>query len=330
MANSKPQVISIFDRNEGKVVDYKAFAARLPLFLERFPIEAGWRHERTVVEALGLVPHLHQLYLEAIKAGKNPRELGLPPLPQGFVFTSKLLNSKGEVVSSGSSTKVVADMTTPGMYASKEFEAAETAAFQRLLQAVGIGGDVFHDDEVSTIESMGNRVVEQKDEDGTTLGNEPGGVSPTRSTDAARLQHAERTQATVVSSAAEGLPDVGNPDAAFDSLFALNAADGDSAEEPVDEERLVPTTVRDDKAERSSETPVQSGNVVSINTQLSVASQMLPVIGKGRLASEKQQLAGLNRQLQVLARQVQKPFEPAETINDAQTKLAQLQQELLR
>lgn len=325
MANSKPQVIAIFDRNEGKVVDYKAFAARLPQFLEKFPIEAGWRHERTVVEALGLVPHLHQLYLEAIKAGKNPKELGLPPLPQGFVFTSRLVNPNGEVVSSGSSTKVVADMTTPGLYASKEFEAAETAAFQRLLAAVGLGGDVFHDDEVNTIESMGNKVVDSKDGQAAIEGKESGEVVSMRSSSMdGRQRHAGERSSPAISKSGEGLPDVGNPDRAFDSLFALNVKD-DAVSEEAPEESIATSVAADSLGES-----VESGNVVAISKQVSAPSQTLPVIGKGRQASEKQQLAGLNRQLQLLTKQINKQFEAAETIDDAHAKLADLQKELLR
>ncbi|THD11321.1 hypothetical protein [Metallibacterium scheffleri] len=158
-------VIKLLNFRDGEYVEqpYKLFSVRLPEFLKRFPPDKGWRVVRSVQSACELSPVLTKLHEAAITAGKSPESLGIPPIPSGFVMTARLLDSQGNEVASGSAFSMGLDLqyavqsarTGEGDVLRKDFEAGETAAFQRLLAAVGLGGDVLDADESHTIKDMG-------------------------------------------------------------------------------------------------------------------------------------------------------------------------------
>lgn len=158
-------IVKLLNFRDGEYVEqpYKLFSARLPEFLKRFPPDKGWRVVRSVRSACELSPVLTRLYEAAITAGKSPESMGLPPIPSGFVMTARLLDSQGNEVASGSAFSMGLDLqyavqsarSGDGDVLRKDFEAGETAAFQRLLAAVGLGGDMLDSDERSTIRGMG-------------------------------------------------------------------------------------------------------------------------------------------------------------------------------
>ena len=158
-------VIKLLNFRDGEYVEqpYKLFSVRLPEFLKRFPPDKGWRVVRSMQSACELSPGLTRLYEAAITAGKSPESMGLPPIPSGFVMTARLLDSQGNEVASGSAFSMGLDLqyavqaarSGDGSVLRKDFEAGETAAFQRLLAAVGLGGDMLDSDERSTIMGMG-------------------------------------------------------------------------------------------------------------------------------------------------------------------------------
>lgn len=144
---------------DGTTSTYMRFSARLPAFLEAFPVEAGWRVEREWRHATEFAPALLRLYEKALENRINPKDAGLPALPNGTVYVARLVNAEGREVASGSALFEVQDPAkTAGLL--REHEAGETAAFQRLLAARGMGGDVLNEDEATTV-GLGNGQIRE-------------------------------------------------------------------------------------------------------------------------------------------------------------------------
>ena len=143
---------------DGQIKDYKLFSARLPEFLKAYPKTEGYRVRVTTSDTLSSKPSMFKLYEAAIAAGKNPTEVGLPALPAGdvVVFTASLLDKENNVLETASALRVIRQY--------KDWEKGETAARQRLIAALGFGGDCFDNDEVSDIEDQGMVVTD----DGST------------------------------------------------------------------------------------------------------------------------------------------------------------------
>ena len=145
---SASRVIEMFTP-EGETVQYRLFSQRLPEFMAKYPAETGWRIERDAVTAASLAPELVALHTAAIQAGKSPSELGLPSLPRGMVFRCRLLDANGTVIRTASTLTTIRefDMPNAAQYAFKDWETAETNAFQRLVAAMGFDGSVLDADE---------------------------------------------------------------------------------------------------------------------------------------------------------------------------------------
>lgn len=139
------KVVELFD-STGEPRIYALFSGRLPEFMEAYPATDGWKVERDVVSAASLAPELVALHAAAVGAGKRPVDLGLPPIPRGHVFRCRLLNGNGEVVRTASTLAHIRDMDVPGA-GMRDWERAETNAFQRLIAALGFGGDLLDKDE---------------------------------------------------------------------------------------------------------------------------------------------------------------------------------------
>lgn len=137
---------------EGAVKEYSLFSARLPAFLQAFPKQEGYRVVITTADMLTYKPALMELYKAAIAAGKSPKELDLPALPSGdvIVFKASLMKDDLEIESATSLQMITAY---------KDWEKGETAARQRLIAALGFGGDCFDSDELSSIQEQGHKVV---------------------------------------------------------------------------------------------------------------------------------------------------------------------------
>lgn len=142
------EVIPLFTP-EGEAKDYRKFSARLPEFLKAFPKEKGYRVKIDVTDPLSHKPGLIQLYSQALAQGKTPVEMGLPPLPAGdvMVFTATLYDPEGNALETASALRLVINY--------KDWEKGETAARQRLISALGFGGDCFDSDELSDIGDQG-------------------------------------------------------------------------------------------------------------------------------------------------------------------------------
>lgn len=147
---SIPSNVVELPNRDGTVKSYKLFSARLPEFMEKYPASEGWRVERSSVSAASKVPELMQLHLAAVTAGKSPTDLQLPPIPQGMIFRAALIAPNGEMVRDATSLCPVRDLTgidaPPGGY--KDWEAGETAAFQRLIAAMGFDGELLASEEM--------------------------------------------------------------------------------------------------------------------------------------------------------------------------------------
>ena len=158
------KVIDIFN-SDGTVSPYRLLSDRLPDFLNRYGPEQGYAIVIEAQDPLSLRPGLLRLYEAAIAAGHSPEAVGLPPPKDiSMVFQAKLLDRDGRMVCNASALKPIREY--------KEWECAETAARQRLLAALGFGGDVLDADE-------------SQDMDDQRLKNRPAKDNPTGTTAAA-------------------------------------------------------------------------------------------------------------------------------------------------
>lgn len=144
---TKAKVVEIF-QDDGTVSTYKPFSQRLPIFLEMFPEEKGYRVEVKATDMATVCPGLATLYAECFRAGMNPNEAGLPPMPGGMAFRATLFDKEGKAVANATSRRLRVDNY-------KDFELGETAARQRLLAAVGLGGDILDQDETEDMQNQG-------------------------------------------------------------------------------------------------------------------------------------------------------------------------------
>lgn len=127
---------------EGAVVQYRPLSARLPAFLAVYGPERGYAVDTAMQDSLSLKPGLMKLYETVLQAGGKPEAVGLPPLSvagQTLVCRATLRDPAGRILATATAAKVIQSY--------KDLEVLETAARQRLLAALGFGGDVFDRDE---------------------------------------------------------------------------------------------------------------------------------------------------------------------------------------
>lgn len=153
-ANTSRKVVAIFNP-DGTENNYELMSSRLPRFLEKYGPDKGYRVVISTTEYLGLRPALLELCKTAIESGKTPEEAGLPALGTSFVFKAVLFDQNGNEVAN--------DFTLQKIVEYKDFERGATAARQRLMAAVGFGGQVFDDDEHATVAEMGGTVEAKQD-----------------------------------------------------------------------------------------------------------------------------------------------------------------------
>ncbi|MFO1432570.1 MAG: hypothetical protein U1F76_20955 [Candidatus Competibacteraceae bacterium] len=141
------KVIDIFN-SDGTVSPYRLLSDRLPDFLNRYGPDQGYAIVIEAQDPLSLRPGLLRLYEAAIAAGHAPEAVGLPPPRDiSMVFQAKLLDRECRLVCNASALKPIREY--------KEWECAETAARQRLLAALGFGGDVLDADESRDMSDQG-------------------------------------------------------------------------------------------------------------------------------------------------------------------------------
>ncbi|MCB1795704.1 MAG: hypothetical protein KDJ70_15030 [Candidatus Competibacteraceae bacterium] len=128
--------------NDGELVQYRPLSSRIRDFLGQYGPEKGYAVTTELVDTLSLKPGLMRLYEAALQAGRKPEELGLPALGlagETGVCRAVLTDAHGRVVATATAAKRI--------QAYKDLEILETAARQRLLAALGYGGDVLDEDE---------------------------------------------------------------------------------------------------------------------------------------------------------------------------------------
>jgi len=149
------KVIEIFN-SDGTASKYKKLSARLPQFLEKYPVGDGWRVVAIHKDPLELRPQLLDLWRAALEKGFKPNDLGLPPLPfGGLLVETQLINPQGEVVRNASSFGKV--------QGPKDWEIVETNSLQRLLARLGMGGDLLDTDEQADIQAGSSQMAPIED-----------------------------------------------------------------------------------------------------------------------------------------------------------------------
>ena len=128
---------------------YRPLSDRIGHFLNDYPPKDGFR---VVVTRTDLLTHqrgLLQLYEVAVRSGQNPNNVGLPSISETphMIFEASLLDAADHVISNATAAYTIIN--------EKDWECGETAARQRLLAAMGYGGEVFDEDEAKDQRQMG-------------------------------------------------------------------------------------------------------------------------------------------------------------------------------
>lgn len=147
--------IVLLATSDGEVL-YKKLSARLPAFLKDYPVKDGFKVIIRQTDTLSYQKGLLQLYETAIRAGHKPDSVGLPSLKEQavIVFEASLIGKDGDALCTATAVKVIQEY--------KDWEIGETAARQRLLAALGYGGEVFDNDEFTDITSRGINVTQSE------------------------------------------------------------------------------------------------------------------------------------------------------------------------
>ena len=138
--------IDIFDPETGEAKTYKRYSARLPEFNTKFGPGTGYRVESDIRPLPEFQPLRMAAFTEAVRAGRNPEDVGLGTLNGLMVCTHRLIDSEGQVVCDARAAAFVQEY--------KDLEVLETASHQRLMARVGFGGDIFDDDEDREIQAV--------------------------------------------------------------------------------------------------------------------------------------------------------------------------------
>jgi len=158
-------IVPLYD-STGEISYYRKLSERLPAFLAQYGPQQGYAVFTEVVDSLSLKPGLLRLYETAIQAGRKPEELGLPSallVGQTQVCRATLQDSAGRVVASATAAKHITGY--------KDLEVLETAARQRLLAALGFGGEVLDIDE--DLDQQDQNLRPRADTPAPTVSTEP-------------------------------------------------------------------------------------------------------------------------------------------------------------
>jgi len=193
------------------------------------------------VDSLSLKPGLLKLYEIVLHAGRKPEEAGLPPLNgtgQTLVGRATLRDREGRVLATATAAKPIQSY--------KDLEVLETAARQRLLAALGFGGEVLDTDETRDQTDQGwisrpivpavpaTRAVGAtpivpspsiQDTAGTPASIQDAAEAPASSQDAPVAEVAEGVMPLAV---AAGIPPVASPPAAPAPVAAPPVSDRDA------------------------------------------------------------------------------------------------------
>ncbi len=226
---------------EGEVTQYRPLSARLPAFLAVYGPERGFSVDTEIVDSLSLKPGLLKLYEIVLHGGRKPEDAGLPPLNgtgQILVGRATLRDPAGRVLATATAAKPIQSY--------KDLEVLETAARQRLLAALGFGGEVLDTDETRDQTDQGwvsrpivpavpaTRAVGAtpivpppsiQDTAGTPASIQDAAEAPASSQDAPVAEVAEGVMPLAV---AAGIPPVASPPAAPAPVAAPPVSDRDA------------------------------------------------------------------------------------------------------
>ncbi|AJF08152.1 hypothetical protein [Geoalkalibacter subterraneus] len=141
------KVVEIFNK-DGTVSEYLPLSARLGHFLETYPPSKGFQVIIEPCDPLGLKPGMASLLKAGIEAGREVKEITASPAMAGVIFKASLIDPEGRVLATASSYQM--KVSQP-----KDWEIGETSARQRLLAALGFGGDVLDEDEEGDMKGQG-------------------------------------------------------------------------------------------------------------------------------------------------------------------------------
>jgi hypothetical protein len=136
----------ITDQTTGEQNTYIPFAERYQEFLNRYSPDDGYRVKIDTSDYLQQNPGLKCLYEKAIEAGRNPTEVGLPPIMAITIFRASLYKDDSLIQTATAAKQLVSY---------KDWEVGETAARQRLIAAMGFASDFYLDDEIADLVAQG-------------------------------------------------------------------------------------------------------------------------------------------------------------------------------
>lgn len=157
-------MIEIFD-DSGEPREYLSVAQRTPQFLAEYGPDKGYAVCTAVKGFLDIHAGLKDAYLAAITAGHNPADVGLPPIdPTLFQFEVRLIDAEGHVLAEASALRRINTDLDAALEA-RLWEAAETAAFQRLLARTGFGSETLLSDETVDMTARGLDFVQKRSQE---------------------------------------------------------------------------------------------------------------------------------------------------------------------
>lgn len=233
-------MIEIFNDN-GDVREYLTIAERLPSFLAQYGPDKGYAILTSVKGFLDIHFDLKPAYRAAIEAGRKPAEVGLPEIdPALFRFEARLLDSEHNVIAEASALRRINTNIDAALEA-RLWEAAETAALQRLAARTGFGSDTLLTDELSDMTERGV--------DFRTQGSEP---SP---------QNGESSEAGAAAPADKGAESSDKPKAGRPRRQSKRSAQPNEAGEPQQRAPAAPATEQPTSTTEASGKTAQTSEV---------------------------------------------------------------------
>jgi hypothetical protein len=144
----QPHIILLTDDNDKPLLDsqnrpryYIPLEARVPKFLAEYPPKQGYRVTMETFDLLSVRKGLLSVLKEAIAAGRKISDLGLMGLEETMttlVCTARLFDPDGRELRTASANAC--------LLAEKDFEKLESAAFNRLISALGFDGNITYEE----------------------------------------------------------------------------------------------------------------------------------------------------------------------------------------
>jgi hypothetical protein len=151
------RIITLTDENgaalrdeQGRPIKWVPLEVRMPEFLTAYPPKEGFRIVCETVDLLSFRKGLLSILKEAIAAGRRLGDLGLVDLEQTLtelICTARLFDRDDRILRTASACARVQE--------EKDYERLESAATNRLITALGFGGQISHE-EAAALEQQGS------------------------------------------------------------------------------------------------------------------------------------------------------------------------------